>query len=215
MRRKDPRNGALVDLLVSVFIRHGDLLRVTCEGRRRFKKGDVMHYSILLIEIVCRQASFVKNPVRRILNGMSGNGTNTIGRYIKYAIIFLAVLLVVLSFFLIRDYVSLRREQIIGARELRLSNLLKDHGPLTAADVTVIRPWMTFSYINTLFKIPPDYLKTDLSVTDPSYPQLSLYGYAKYQHADITTVVNQVERSLSDHLTAATIATNTPDSSTK
>jgi len=122
---------------------------------------------------------------------------------------------VVLSFFLIRDYASLRREQIISARELQLSNLLKNDGSLTTADVTLVGPWMTFSYINTLFKIPPDYLKTDLSITDPSYPQLSLYGYAKYQNKGIATVVDQVERSLSDYLTTSTSATSTPGTSTK
>jgi hypothetical protein len=107
-----------------------------------------------------------------------------------------------LGFFLVRNYISLRRAQIINAREFQLSTLLKNHGPVTANDATVIRPWMTFDYINTLFNIPPDYLKSSLSISDPSYPTLSLYGYANHQHATITTVVSEVENSTRDYLTA-------------
>jgi hypothetical protein len=135
---------------------------------------------------------------------MSGNNNmHNIKSYIKYAIIFLAVLLLILGFFLVRNYVSLGRAQIINAREFQLSTLLKNHGPVTANDANVIRPWMTFDYINKLFNIPPDYLKNTLSISDPSYPQLSLYGYADHQHANVTMVVSEVESSAREYLTAA------------
>jgi hypothetical protein len=124
-----------------------------------------------------------------------GDNTYTTKSYIKYAIIFLVVLLLVLCIFFVRDYISLRRAQIVSARELQLSALFKAHGPLTANDVTVIRPWMTFDYINKL-------LKNALSISDPSYPQLSLYGYANHQRANITIVVSDVESSTRDYLTA-------------
>ena len=123
--------------------------------------------------------------------------------YIKYAIIFLAILLLVLCFFLVREYTALRRAQIISARELQLSALFKANGPLTASDVTIIRSWMTFDYINKLFNIPSDYLKNTLSISDSSYPQLSLYSYANYQHVNVTTVVSEVESSTRDYLMAA------------
>ena len=131
-----------------------------------------------------------------------GDNTYTTKSYIKYAIIFLVILLLVLCIFFVRDYISLRRAQIVSARELQLSALFKAHGPLTASDVTVIRPWMTFDYINKLFNIPPEYLKNALSISDPSYPKLSLYGYANHQHANITIVVSDVESSTRDYLTA-------------
>src|SRR4051812_12432281 len=40
----------------------------------------------------------------------------------------------------------------------------------TAQDVQLIQPWMTFDYIDVVFNVPPDYLKTKLSITDPHYP---------------------------------------------
>jgi amino acid permease len=143
-----------------------------------------------------------ESNIAAILNEMSGNNTRNIRNYIKYAIIFLVILLLILGFFLVRNYVSLRRTQIINAREFQLSTLLKNHGPVTANDITVIRSWMTFDYINKLFNIPPDYLKNTLSISDPSYPQLSLYGYANHQHLNITIVMSDVESSTRNYLTA-------------
>lgn len=134
---------------------------------------------------------------------MDGNGTNGTRKYIRYAIIALAAILVVLAALLIQNYISLRRAQIISARELWLSAFLKNRGPLTAGDVTFIRPWMTFDYVNKLFEVPPEYLRSSLSITQPSYPQLSLDAYAHDEHTDAATVVNEVERSLQSYLNAS------------
>ena len=121
-------------------------------------------------------------------------------RYIKYAIIILVVALVLLGVFLVGEYRSLRKAQIISARELQLSAILKNHGPLTASDINIIRPWMTFDYINKLFNLPPDYLKTQLSISDVRYPQLSLSGYANYIHLNIATFTSEVTSTLRDYL---------------
>src|ERR1035437_6268606 len=40
--------------------------------------------------------------------------------------------------------------------------------------------WMTFDYINVVFGIPPDYLKTNLNITDPGYPNIRIDRYAKH-----------------------------------
>jgi hypothetical protein len=125
-----------------------------------------------------------------------------IAAYLKYAIGALIVILVVLAALLIWNYIALTRAQIINAREIQLSAIVRAHGPLTASDVGLIRPWMTFDYINTLYKVPPDYLETQLSITDPSYPRLSLSGYAKYDATSTAAVLGIVENSLAAYLTA-------------
>ncbi len=133
-------------------------------------------------------------------------------QYLKYAIIALIVIVVILAGFLIWNYTALERAQIINAREMRLSALVHAHGPLTANDVGLIRPWMTFDYINTLYKVPLDYLKTQLSITDPSYPRLSLSGYAEYDATSTTAVLGVVEHSLAAYLTShasSTVASTT------
>lgn len=138
------------------------------------------------------------------MNIMSDDGIKKVGRYLKYAMIALVVVLLVLAIFITRDYLSLHRKQLIDAQKLQLSALLNNHHPLTASDVTIVSPWMTFAYINRLFNIPPSYLETSLSISDSSYPQLSLSGYAKHERINVALLVNEVEGSLYNYFTAAT-----------
>lgn len=131
---------------------------------------------------------------------------NGFGKYIKYAMIVLVVVLVVLGIFLLRSYMGLLREQVISTREFRLSASLREHGPLTANDVGVIRPWMTFDYINLLFKVPPSYLQKTLSISaTSSYPQISIYNYAGKEGVNSTMVTDQVESALYNYLTASSM----------
>jgi len=128
---------------------------------------------------------------------------NRTHQYIGYAIIVSVVILATLIFFLVREYRAIRRAQIVNARESWFSAVIKNHGPMTANDVGLIRPWMTFDYVNRLFKVPPDYLKTRLNISNTRYPQLSISGYAKYNHLDITAFMSEVTGALHDYLTGA------------
>lgn len=124
------------------------------------------------------------------------NKGNRVERFIQYAIMILIAALVFLLFFLVRDYRALRYAKIINARELWLATVIKDHGPLTASNVDVVSPWMTFDYVNKLFGLPPDYLKMTLDITNSRYPTLSFSSYAKSQHMASTTLVTQVENAI-------------------
>lgn len=124
--------------------------------------------------------------------------TNT---YIKYAIIILIIVLIVLSIFFVWQYASLRRSNIISARESWLTALMKRHGPATVNDVNFIRPWMTFDYINRLFNIPQDYLKNSLSLSDNGYPKLSLSSYAKHNNMTTDEVAGEVMKAIRNYLT--------------
>jgi hypothetical protein len=113
--------------------------------------------------------------------------------YLKYAIIALVVVLVVLGIFFVQEYNNARKAQILDQIHRGV--------PLTAGEVTIIRPWMTFDYINRIFKLPPNYLKTNLSITDPSYPRATLSSDAAYSHTDATLLMNQVEGAVYNYLT--------------
>ena len=149
---------------------------------------------------------------------MTAHATEKIVKYLKYAIITLIVVLVLLGALFVWNYLSLMHARLINMRELQLSALVHDHGPLTANDVGLIRPWMTFDYINALFKVPPDYLKANMSIMDTSYPRLSLSGYAKYQGTSTTAVLGVVENSLTAYLTShasSAVASTTTSNATK
>jgi hypothetical protein len=102
-----------------------------------------------------------------------------LARVVEWILILLAIALAVLVVFAVRDYLTLRREQVLTARETALDGVLKAHGPLTANDANIIQSWMTFDYVNRLFHLPTDYLKNALPVADTSYPRLSIGGYAR------------------------------------
>ncbi len=121
-------------------------------------------------------------------------------RRVKYILVFLGIVLVVLFAFLWRDYRLLRRAQIAGAREARFSAFIKRHEPLTANEAGFIRQWMTFDYINKIFGLPSDYVKTQLQITDSRYPRISLSGYARNQHIDVATLLNSVADAVRNYL---------------
>lgn len=123
-------------------------------------------------------------------------------RYIKYTLIILGVILLVLCIFFVVQYRAVRRSEVMSSRELWFSLILKNHGALTVNDVNVIRPWMTFDYINRLFRLPADYLKARLNISDVHYPQVSLSGYARHNHLDSATFLVTVDHAVRDYLAA-------------
>jgi len=124
-------------------------------------------------------------------------------RGVKIVIIVLAVLLGILVFFFVRQSIILHREQILNARELRISNFLKRRGPLTQADVVVVQPWMTFDYVNQLFNVSSSYLQGELSISDPSYPHMTLSSYARHMNLSVSAFLASVDQALVNYLAPA------------
>ncbi len=121
-------------------------------------------------------------------------------RLIDWIIAGLGVILAILLFFLVREYQALRRESIINARESWLTATLKDHHHLTVNDVSVIRSWMTFDYLNNLFAVPPEYLKTQLSVKDPTYPKLTIGKFAKDIGQPASSTLEEAQNAVRQYL---------------
>lgn len=137
------------------------------------------------------------------------NKNKQIAHYVKDVIIVLAAILVVLIIFLVIDYRALRHAQIMHDHQSFLASILAHHAPLNANDVGAIRPWMTFDYVDTAFRLPPAYLAAQLPVADARYPQLTISGYAKTAHLDLTTVLNRVEGAVRAYFTTSTPASAT------
>jgi hypothetical protein len=124
--------------------------------------------------------------------------------YLRYVVVALAIVLVVLFGVLVHQYISLRRAQFVSAHELLVSTFLHKHGPVTASDVSFIRSWMTFDYVNKLFGLPPSYLEDQLSITDPRYPEMSIGSYANRNHVDVTTLLGEIDTAVKNFLTNST-----------
>jgi len=141
-------------------------------------------------------------------NNHGNNGERTrLARAVEWIVIGLAIALAVLVVFFVREYLALRYEQALNAREASLEAVLKAHGPLTANDVDIIQDWMTFDYLSRIFSLPADYLKTALSITDAHYPDLSIGAYARSagesEAAARASVQEAVKNYLLEHASSA------------
>ena len=121
-------------------------------------------------------------------------------RLIDWFIAAFCIILAILLFFLVRQYQTLRRESVISARESWLTNALKSHPHVTANDASAIRSWMTFDYVNKLFSLPSDYLKTQLSISDPTYPKLTIGKFARDINQSASGTLEAAQNSVRAYL---------------
>ena len=76
-----------------------------------------------------------------------------------------------------------------------------------------IAPWMTFRYLNRVFSLPQNYLKTSLAINSRYYPFITLSIYAKEKSLSISeailkvkeAVIAQTSSSTPDHFTTSSI----------
>jgi hypothetical protein len=122
---------------------------------------------------------------------------------IAYAfLVFLTILLVVLFFLLARDFRAARRADM-GEGRLNLIQLLLRHkqaNEITDKDVEYIDYWMTFRYIDTVFNLPPNYLKDRFNIADSRFPDITLGNYAKDAGLDRTPFIVEVKKAVKDFL---------------
>src|SRR5689334_17073815 len=59
-----------------------------------------------------------------------------------------------------------------------------------------VEPWMTMRYINAVFKLSPEYLKTQLNIQDSRYPNISVSALAKEQKLSIAQMSIKISAAL-------------------
>ena len=107
-------------------------------------------------------------------------------------------LLIISTLAILSHYFPEERRNIMSSHLIQVFQ--NNHGTLTVSDVVLIRSWMTFDYINTLFRLPPDYLKTQLNITDVHYPRISIRTFAKNSHVDTSVFLNTVQEDIKSFL---------------
>lgn len=76
------------------------------------------------------------------------------------------------------------------------------HRTLTINDTNSIRSWMTFDYINKAFKLPVDYLKNTLNISDSRYPNIALEDYAEKEKINKASFTTNVQEAVHNYLTS-------------
>ena len=84
-------------------------------------------------------------------------------------------------------------------RDYESSHQLDRNNP----DIDQIQSWMTFDYLNTVFKLPPAYLKTTLGITDAAYPNLHIGAYAHKNHLTQAQALAKVQEAITAYVPAA------------
>lgn len=116
----------------------------------------------------------------------------------KITVVLLTVFCIVSGWFFIY---SLKKFYIAG--ELRSDyNLQRKTFIAPPADVADISTWMTFNYVNVVFKLPPTYLQGQLSITDPHYPNIRIDAYARRTHMNTKTLLTAVQNTISAYQTS-------------
>lgn len=124
-------------------------------------------------------------------------------QWIKLSILLFAITLIVLLVFFLKQYMILKKADIVNIHENEISSLIKNHSKVSAQDADFIRSWMTFDYVNKLFNIPNDYLKTNLYITSNHYPKLVISDYIEDKHLDknifLQSLINAVKGYINQH----------------
>jgi hypothetical protein len=104
---------------------------------------------------------------------------------------------------------------VTGVRGLRTSGQLAAHRHLrdlltrtftAKPDIASISDWMTFDYLNRIFKLPPTYLKDVLNITDARYPRLSIRRYAATDLLNSSAAVQDVRAAIRNYQAATPAA---------
>jgi hypothetical protein len=116
-------------------------------------------------------------------------------KHIKKLIILLVLLGVIVGMVALVDFYLPQERQVLTPSGL-MQAFRANHGSLTASESNLIRSWMTFEYINTLFKLPSDYLKNNLGITDAHYPKISIRALARNTHVNESLLLSEVQESV-------------------
>ena len=118
----------------------------------------------------------------------------------RHILLILLIIIAILVVVIVEQYYRrpTRRTHFISSYVAWI-NQKKAHAPLTASDIKIVRSWMTFDYINKLFNLPSDYLKSQLNIADARYPKITLSGYAKSQNVSANTFILNVENAMQNY----------------
>jgi hypothetical protein len=109
-----------------------------------------------------------------------------------FAAVLLVIVLAVTTYLLIGD-VAFHRAVSPLASPRRMRTMLQTAPPPTISEVSA---WMTFEYLNRVFKLPPDTLKSALGITDPRYPRLSIHRWAVASGQDEALALERVKQAI-------------------
>ncbi len=118
-------------------------------------------------------------------------------------IIVLVIAIFIAGFFIhlfIKNYRHLQNSGAFRSTPHTYRQALNERAPIT--DPHAIEAWMTFDYVNKMFNLPVDFLRTEMGVTSTKYPRLTLYHEAKLQQIPEPIFLERVKNAVLQHATS-------------
>ncbi len=72
--------------------------------------------------------------------------------------------------------------------------------PVLVADIS---SWMTFDYINKIFKLPETLLKDTLQINDKRYPLLTIRQYTRETNTNTGLLVQNIQKAVETYLASS------------
>lgn len=73
----------------------------------------------------------------------------------------------------------------------------------TKPEISSIDSWMTFSYLERVFQLPPTYLSPALRFPDPRYPRLTIKKYATTHGLSVTSTLMDIKNLVASFSTSS------------
>jgi hypothetical protein len=73
--------------------------------------------------------------------------------------------------------------------------------PLQDRQLTIsdIQPWMTFDYVNVVFKLPTSYFKNLLGISDPRYPNIRIDSYSRESNFNEALLLQTIKKYITTY----------------
>ena len=110
----------------------------------------------------------------------------------------LAILLIIATSLSIWFIFDVRNLYTTGM--LRPTRSFRNHFIKQTLSPEQIQGWMTFSYVNYIFNLPPNYLSESLVINDPHYPNVEIRQYAKTNVLDETNLLYNIQQSVTKYI---------------
>ncbi len=114
---------------------------------------------------------------------------------LKILLVILGVLLVFLVIFLVRECRRIKRYEVTVYNSGGMTSF-PNHRSMSVVDAYTLKSWMTFDYINTAFRLSPEYLKNRLGLNSTQYPRITIGRYAKQHRQDSQALLVSVKDAI-------------------
>jgi len=111
--------------------------------------------------------------------------------------IILTIVVFLLGVFLLaRTFINLKRHGFFGPPIGQSFHRRK-------IEVSNIRGWMTFDFLNKSFNLPPEYLKGKLNITEKKYPDITIDSVARSTQDDPGAMLERIKKLIMDFQNSA------------